>query len=75
MLQRDEVLPNLPRDIISFIFYVYINQQLFNGNDEVMERLEEVKAVFPGSSFLQSQEALICHHNRGMPLRRISDPC
>lgn len=50
---------------MSFIFNVFANQELHHGGDDIMSALKSLKLVFPESSFLRSQKALLYYHDKG----------
>lgn len=52
----------LPRNITSFIFHIYANQELFIANDDIFDKLKSLKNVFPTSVFLRTQKALLYYH-------------
>ncbi|KAB8360672.1 hypothetical protein FH972_024409 [Carpinus fangiana] len=52
----------LPRNIMSYIFHIYANQELFVATEQVFDSLKEIKRVFPASAFLRTQKALLYYH-------------
>lgn len=48
--------------MMTFIFHIYENQELFQAEDSVLNALKSLKAVFPTSSFLRTQKALLYYH-------------
>lgn len=51
---------------MSRIFQVYAYQELFQVNGPVLQELKNIKALFPTSSFLKAQKALLYYHAKGM---------
>ncbi|TLD35840.1 cell division cycle protein-like protein 23 [Venturia nashicola] len=64
----DELAPiveeRLPRNIMTYIFHVFVSQELAQATEQVHDALTEVLSFFPHSLFLQSQRALLYWHSK-----------
>jgi len=56
----------IPQGIMSYIFSIYENQELFQADDNILVGLKDLKAVFPESAFLRTQKALLFYHAKRM---------
>jgi len=63
----DDLTHRIPQGLMSFIFSIYENQELFQADDNILGGLKELKVVFPESSFLRTQKALVFYHAKRMP--------
>lgn len=50
---------------MSLIFLVYENQELFQTHDFILQEAKKLKALFPASSFIKCQKALLYYHAKG----------
>ena len=50
---------------MTLIFHVYCSQELYQATNATDKALNELEALFPTSSFLQTQRALLYYHNKG----------
>lgn len=53
---------------MTLIFHVYCSQELYQATDGTSRALDELEALFPTSTFLQTQRALLYYHNKGESL-------
>lgn len=58
----NEIGTCLPRNLMAFIFHIFANQELFQVGDEIFHQLKTIRAVFPTSTFLRTQKALLHYH-------------
>lgn len=58
---------------MTLIFHVYSSQELYQATDSTSRALDELEALFPTSTFLQTQRALLYYHNKGRLERVLSD--
>ncbi|KAJ9640095.1 Anaphase-promoting complex subunit 8 [Coniosporium apollinis] len=54
----------LPQNIMSLIFYIYTSQELYQSTEKVHNTLTQVQSLFPTSSFLRTQRALLFYHTK-----------
>lgn len=59
-----QIIPQLPQNIMAYIFHIHASQELFQVSDEVHARLAQVQSVFPTSPFLQTERALLLYHSK-----------
>ncbi|KAF1969805.1 TPR-like protein [Bimuria novae-zelandiae CBS 107.79] len=57
-----EIAPRLPQNLMSFIFNINASQELYHVDEQVEENLLRALELFPKSSFLASQRALLLYH-------------
>lgn len=50
---------------MTLIFHVYCSQELYQATNATDKALNELESLFPTSSFLQTQRALLYYHNKG----------
>ena len=55
---------HLPKNIMTFLFLIYCNQELFQQTPEVYNTLAQTQSVFPSSAWLTQQRALLHYHAR-----------
>ncbi|KAK0264752.1 Anaphase-promoting complex subunit 8 [Friedmanniomyces endolithicus] len=55
---------HLPRNIMSLFFHIHCSQELFQQTPEVFNALAQMESIFPRSSFLQQQKAMLHYHGR-----------
>lgn len=60
--ELNDILPQLPRDIMAFFFNIYCNQMLYQSTDPVWTALSDLEKVFPESLFVKTQRALLLYH-------------
>lgn len=58
---------------MTLIFHVYSSQELYQATDSTSAALDELEALFPTSTFLQTQRALLYYHNKGRTPTRFDD--
>lgn len=63
--QLSKLVPQLKPQIMTYIFHVYANQELFQVSGPVLQQLKKIKTIFPKSSFLRAQKALLFYHAKG----------
>lgn len=61
-LQR--IVPELPQNIMSLIFHLYANQELYQSTQPIHNQLTELERIFPDSHFLKAQRALLFYHSK-----------
>ncbi|KAH8701992.1 putative 20S cyclosome subunit [Talaromyces proteolyticus] len=59
-----QVAEELPQNIMSFIFQVHCSQELYQANEETHQTLSGLETIFPTSSFLKTERALLYYHSR-----------
>ena len=62
-------MPELGQNIMTAIFSLWVNQELYQTTDEIDTLLLQLLAIFPESSFLKTQQAQLYHHAKGLFLR------
>jgi anaphase-promoting complex subunit 8 len=63
-LQLQQLTPVLPQNLMSLIFILHLNQELFQTTDEMYRQIDQLDSVFPDSLFLKTQRALILYHSK-----------
>lgn len=56
--------PQLPQNIMTYVFHVHASQELFQSSDSVHAHLDQLQSVFPTSPFLQTERALLLYHSK-----------
>lgn len=64
-VQLHHILPSLPNHIMTFVFRVYVSQELYQATEQVHHQISELERIFPDSVFLKTQRALLFHHSKG----------
>ncbi|KAK5694637.1 Anaphase-promoting complex subunit 8 [Elasticomyces elasticus] len=59
-----QLSPHLPKNIVTLLFHVHINQELFQQTPEVFGTLEQLESIFPRSAWLMQQKATLHYHTR-----------
>ncbi|KAF9891478.1 Anaphase-promoting complex subunit 23 [Aspergillus nanangensis] len=59
-----QVEAHLPENIMTLIFHVYCSQELYQATDDTYQGLSELDSIFPTSSFLKTQRALLFYHSK-----------
>lgn len=62
--ELDSILPSLPQNLLTLIFHIVTQQQLFQTNPTALHSLKQLKPLFPTSSFLKTQKALLHYHSK-----------
>ena len=62
--QLSQIIPRVPRNIMSYIFHVHASQELYQSSQEVQTELAHLENIFPSSAFLKTQRALLCYHSK-----------
>ncbi|KAJ5223342.1 Cdc23 [Penicillium chermesinum] len=60
-----QIVGQLPQNIMTLVFHVYCNQELYQITEETWKAVAELEQLFPGSAFLKTQEALLHYHSKG----------
>ncbi|PWW71840.1 TPR-like protein [Tuber magnatum] len=60
----NNILQSLPNNIMTNIFVLYSNQELYQTSDPVHAQLADLQTIFPTSAFLKTQRALLYYHAR-----------
>ncbi|KAK7555256.1 anaphase-promoting complex subunit CDC23 [Phyllosticta citricarpa] len=58
------ITEQLPQNLITFLFHIYTNQELYQSTDQVHDEVTEVSQIFPHSAFLKTQRALLYYHSK-----------
>ncbi|KAI5854374.1 anaphase promoting complex subunit 8 [Tricharina praecox] len=58
------ILPSLPANIMTNLFVLSTNQELYQTADPIHSQLSDLLNLFPGSSWLKTQRALLYYHAR-----------
>ncbi|KAI9822546.1 MAG: Anaphase-promoting complex subunit 23 [Pycnora praestabilis] len=61
------IAPELPQNIMTFVFHLYTSQELYQSTDQVHNSLTQLEAIFPDSQFLKTQRALLFYHSKEQP--------
>ncbi|KAK5735343.1 Anaphase-promoting complex subunit 8 [Elasticomyces elasticus] len=59
-----QLSPHLPKNIMTLLFHVHINQELFQQTPEVFNTLSQLEVIFPRSAWLMQQKATLHYHAR-----------
>ncbi|KAK5737709.1 Anaphase-promoting complex subunit 8 [Elasticomyces elasticus] len=59
-----QLTPHLPKNIVTLMFHVHINQELFQQTPEVFDTLTQLEVIFPRSAWLMQQKATLYYHSR-----------
>ena len=59
-----QILPELPRDVMSLFFSLHCNQMLYQNSEQVWKQLSDLENIFPDSLFLKTQKALLLYHGK-----------
>lgn len=51
---------------MTYIFYLYASQELYQFTEQIHQRLTELEQIFPESQFLKTQRALLFYHSKGL---------
>ena len=62
--ELDDTLTHLPQNLITLIFHVTTMQQLYQAAPSALTSLKSLKPLFPHSSFLKTQKALLLYHGK-----------
>ena len=57
-----KIVPHLPKHLITLIFHLYANQELYQHSEQIHQSLNDLERVFPESHFLKTQRALLYYH-------------
>lgn len=63
--QLKKIADLLPQNIMTLIFHIYCSQELYQATEDTHQTLTELEAIFPNSSFLKTQRALLYYHSKG----------
>ena len=64
MEELQDVLPQLPQNLMTLMFHLYASQELYQANEAVHHALTELESFFPESQFLKTQRALLLYHSK-----------
>ncbi|KZF20198.1 TPR-like protein [Xylona heveae TC161] len=59
-----QIINDLPRNIMTFLFHLHASQELYQATDEIHSELSQLEAVFPGSQWLKTERALLLYHSK-----------
>jgi anaphase-promoting complex subunit 8 len=62
--ELNHIILRLPQNLMAFIFHVYASQELYSASEQVHTSLSQILHIFPTSSFLKTQRALLHYHNK-----------
>ena len=62
--QLESTLELLPHNLMTQIFFIVCSQELYQWSDAVLSVLTGLDRIFPSSHFLQTQRALLMHHQK-----------
>ncbi|KAF1928178.1 anaphase-promoting complex subunit CDC23 [Didymella exigua CBS 183.55] len=62
--ELQDLSPQLPQNLMAFIFHVTTSQELYQVSDGVQNSLTQLMAIFPASAFLKTQKALMFYHSK-----------
>lgn len=60
----DNFKASLPKNVMTFIFIIHCNQELFQQDQYIFDILNNMLNIFPRSAFLTQQKALLLYHAR-----------
>ncbi|KAI5838146.1 anaphase promoting complex subunit 8 [Morchella snyderi] len=60
----NEILDRLPNNVMTNIFVLNTNQELYQTDDGVHKQLTDLLQIFPRSAWLKTQRALLFYHAR-----------
>ncbi|KAI5812540.1 anaphase promoting complex subunit 8 [Pyronema omphalodes] len=60
----NNILPSLPNNIMSNLFVLSTNQELYQTTEPIHSQLTDLLVIFPTSSWLKTQRALLYYHAR-----------
>ncbi|KAF2084594.1 anaphase-promoting complex subunit CDC23 [Saccharata proteae CBS 121410] len=58
------ITERLPQNLMTFLFHIYTNQELYQSTEQVHTSLTQIQSIFPHSAFLQTQRALLYYHSK-----------
>ncbi|KAK2858424.1 hypothetical protein FQN49_004750 [Arthroderma sp. PD_2] len=58
------VVDELPQNIMTLVFHLYSSQELYQATEDTHQILTELEGIFPSSSFLKTQRALLYYHSK-----------
>ncbi|KAF2141840.1 uncharacterized protein K452DRAFT_227944 [Aplosporella prunicola CBS 121167] len=58
------ITEQLPQNLMTFLFHIYTNQELYQSTDHIHNELTQVQGIFPNSAFLKTQRALLYYHSK-----------
>ena len=59
-----KVTPELPQNLMTLMFHLFASQELYQYAEPIHQSLTELERVFPNSSFLKTQRALLFYHSK-----------
>ncbi|CAK7267311.1 Anaphase-promoting complex subunit 8 [Sporothrix epigloea] len=64
--ELNKVAPRLPQNIVSFLFHLHASLELYQQGHNLATSVEQLLAIFPGSSFLMTCNALLAYHSKDL---------
>ena len=58
----NQILAQLPPNVMTLIFRLYCSQELYQHDGDIVTTLDNLEAIFPTSSFIATQSALLHYH-------------
>lgn len=58
------ILPSLMRHLMTYIFRVYVSQELYQSTEQVYGQMADLERIYPESVFLKTQRALLHYHSK-----------
>ena len=62
--ELQSVIPELPQNLMTLMFHLYANQELYQTQQSIHHTLSELESVFSDSQFLKVQRALLYYHSK-----------
>lgn len=62
--ELNSITEQLPRNLMTFLFHIYTNQELYQSTEQIHNELAQVQTIFPNSAFLKTQKALLYYHSK-----------
>lgn len=60
--EMNQILLQMPPNLMNLIFRLHCSQELYQHDGEIVGTLDSLQAVFPSSSFLATESALLHYH-------------
>ncbi|MCJ1392992.1 Anaphase-promoting complex subunit 23 [Xylographa bjoerkii] len=58
------IVPDLPQNVMTLVFHLYANQELYQSTEPIHHQLNELQKLFPQNHFLMTQRALLYYHSK-----------
>lgn len=62
--QLQELITQLPQNIMTYFFHIHASQELFQATQQLHSQLTKLQSLFPSSAFLQAERALLHYHSK-----------